>query len=120
MVRIFDLQIGTLFDIFSPLLDPHNSCCRNNSQQAEHEHDKDKFVPEQLISFFFHVYHLGYIFTRDDKVIHKSKKFCDNSASLHICRTDRTKLTTEHVPQHIPALGTVVCSILQLRANAHH
>ena len=59
MVRVFDLQIGALSDIFSPLLDSHSACCRNNSQQAKYEHDKNKFVLEKLISSFFHVYHLG-------------------------------------------------------------
>ena len=70
-VRVFDLQIGALSDIFSPLLDSYSACCRNNSQQAKYEHDKDKFVLEKLISSFFHVYHLGTILTKPRLLIQK-------------------------------------------------
>ena len=71
MVRVFDLQIGALSDIFSPLLDSHSACCRNNSQQAKYEHDKDKFVLEKLISSFFHVYHLGISLAEVNRFIQK-------------------------------------------------
>ena len=79
MVRVFDLQIGALSDIFSPLLDSYSACCRNNSQQAKYEHDK--FVLEKLISSFFHVYHLGYILTHGDEVIHEIILF---SGRIHL------------------------------------
>ena len=111
MVRVFDLQIGALSDIFSPLLDSYSACCRNNSQQAKYEHDKDKFVLEKLISSFFHVYHLGNILTRGGEVIHEIILF---SGSIHLLSSFTPQFSRSQSPEnnistvpgtHSPALS---------------
>ena len=54
-----DFSIEECFFRSISSVDGHGSCRSYYSQQAQHHHDKEQFVLEQLIDFVFHVYHLG-------------------------------------------------------------